>query len=454
MNINEKYTVKIEKMINEGLGLAKIDGMPVFIDNSCPEDVLKVKITKINKNFLNAEIIEITEPSKYRIKPECSLSNVCGSCNWQHIDYNEQLRQKQKIVKETIKSIAGIDVDVKPTIPSPKISEYRCKVQMPVSQTKVSKRILSGYYKKKSHELINIKYCQMQPNIINEISEYIKIKAQELNISGYNEKNHTGILRHIIYRISSDYSKVLIIFVLNSNKIDNKICKLAEELNKKYTVITGICANLNDNRTNVILGNKTICIKGNDFYIEKLNNISYKISASSFFQINPYCAAEIFNTVKKLISDKITNPVILDAYSGVSSFGIWLSSVSKKVISIEEVKSASENAIENSRLNNINNLEVINGDAEIEFSKLIKNNIKFDVSIIDPPRKGCSVESISNLAALTSKYIIYISCNPATFARDLKILVNKGFMPEYVQPADMFPNTYHIETIALLKKLF
>ena len=446
-----EYVVKIEKMINEGAGLARIDNIPVFVDSACPEDVLKIKIKKINKNYFVGEIEEIIELSPYRIKPICALHNVCGSCNWQHIDYNEQLVQKQNIVKETLERFADFKGKIEKIIPSPKITEYRCKVQMPVTQTKVSKRILSGYYKKNSHELINIKYCPMQPNIINEINEFIKEQAQSLNITGYDEKKHFGLLRHIVYRISSDLSQILIIFVINSNKIDKNIRMLAELLFDNFSQITGVCANFNTQKTNVILSKETKEIIGNNYYLEKLGNYKYQVSANSFFQINPLCAKQIFDKVKELIADRITNPTILDAYSGVSSFGVWLSSIASKVVCIEESESASKDAIENIKLNNINNIEIINGDAAKQFKKLIEKGVKFDVSVTDPPRKGCSVDSIENLVQLTNKYIVYVSCNVSTLARDMKLLNEKGFKTVFVQPCDLFPNTYHVETIALFE---
>lgn len=453
MKKGEEYSVTVEKMLYGGKGLCKISGMPVFTDNSAPEDILKIQITNVNKNFAQGVIKQIEQPSKFRIPPVCTLSKVCGSCDWQYIEYNEQLKQKKQIIEETIKKFSGIDIKVNDIIPSPKISAYRCKVQLPYSETKVSKRLLSGYYKKNSHELINIKYCPMQPEIINEINEFLKDEAQKLGISGYNEKNHNGLIRHVIYRISSDLTQILLIFVLNSNTVDKNLKLLSDVLRKKYPVIVGICANFNTKRTNVITGDTTNIISGQDFYIETLENKKYKVSASSFFQVNPYCAKLIFNRVKELINDRIKNPSILDAYSGVSSFGIWLSNIAKEVTSIEEVKSASNDAADNIKLNNITNLKVINGDAGKEFEKLIHCGVKFDISVTDPPRKGCSTESIEYLSELTSKYIIYVSCNPSTLARDVKLLKERGFELEYLQGADMFPNTYHIECIAVLKKL-
>lgn len=452
MNINEILTLKIEKMLYEGKSLSRYNNMPVFISGGCPEDVVKVKLTKINKNYLNAEIVEIIEESQYRVKPFCPLHNVCGSCDWQYIYYDKQLSEKKNIVYETIKKITKEEFALENTVPSPKIKEYRCKVQYPVSQTRVSKRILTGYYKKNTHEIINIKYCPIQPNIINIINEKIKEKLSRDKICAYNEKKHTGLLRHIVYRISSDEKQLLIIFVINDKKIPDELVKISREISGEYAQIKGICVNFNDKKTNVIMSDKTSVIVGSDYIIEILDNIKYKVHANSFFQINPESAINIFNKLKELITQRIKNPVILDAYSGVSSIGIWLSSIAKKVVSVEECTAASNDARENVKINNITNLEIINGDASKVFNNFIKENINFDVTIIDPPRKGSDENALNTLTQLTKKYLIYVSCNPSTLARDMQILINNGFKAEYIQPFDMFPNTYHVETVVLFKK--
>ena len=452
MQINDILEVKIEKMLYEGKALARVENFPIFIENACTDDILKVKIEKVNKNYAIASIVEIIKPSEYRITPLCSMHNVCGSCNWQYIKYDRQLIEKQNIVYETIKHIAGMELSVNQTVKSPKTTEYRCKIQYPVSQTKVSKRILAGYYKKNSHELINIKYCPMQDKRISEMLEFIRVEAQKLNIAAYDEKSHKGLLRHIIFRESSDFKSVLVIFVINSNKIANEIKKLAEITASNFKEIVGVCANFNTKKSNVIMGSETTEITGDDYYIENLSGNQYKVSANSFFQVNPYCAELIFNETKKFIEATFKDkPTVLDAYSGVSSFGIWVSPVAKKVISIEEVEQATQNAKYNKKLNNVTNLEIMTGDAAINFEKLISNGTKFDVSLIDPPRKGCSEESLNYAMKLTKDTIIYVSCNPATLARDLKYLISNGCKVEYIQPFDMFPHTYHVECVAIIK---
>lgn len=452
MEKNREYIVTVEKMLYGGSCLAHIDNFPVFIDSACPGDIIKIKPKKINKSFMTSEIIEIITPSQNRVKPFCPLYNVCGSCDLQHISYEEQLKQKKIIVEDTLNKIAGIKQEVQDTIPSPKIKEYRCKIQYPVRQTQNSKRFLTGYFKKNTHELINIKYCPLQPDIINKLNEEIKEKIKELKITAYNEKTNEGILRHIIYRISSDLQRIIIIFVVNSEKLPSELMPAARFISEKYKTVKGICVNFNNRKTNVIAGEETISLIGDDFYEEKLSDKIYKVSKTGFFQVNPYCGEKIFDTVKKIIIENTEKPTILDAYSGVGAFGIWLSDIANEVVCVEEVKSASNDAKTNAELNSINNIKIINGDAAEEFRKLIERNITFDVSVTDPPRKGCSKESIDYLFKLTSKFIIYVSCNVSTLARDLKDFINKGFSVEYIQPADMFPHTSHIETIVLLKK--
>lgn len=448
---SEELEVTAQKLVYEGSAIAKVDGFPIFIDEACPEDRLKIKITKSNKKFAQAEIVEILEPSKHRVKPFCPMHSVCGGCGWQFVDYDFQLEQKRNIVEETVKKITGEEIEVKPVLPSPKIREYRSKVQYPVSQTKVSKRILAGYYKKNSHELVNIKFCPIQPKIIDKITEFIRVNAQELEISGYNEKSHKGELRHIVYRYSNSENECIIVFVVNSQNLSSKIKKLAKKVMNEFAHVKGCLVNYNTEKTNLIMTGETNKIFGENHVIEKIDGKSFKISANSFFQVNVGSAKNIFDTVKEIVKTNYPNARILDAYSGVSSFGIWLADAASEVVSVEETPSATKDAAQNVLLNNVTNLTALNGDAKKIFEELIEKGEKFDVTVLDPPRKGCDAKSLDFAVKLTSKSIIYVSCNPSTLARDLKYLHENGFKTKYIQPVDMFCHTYHIESIAWLE---
>ncbi len=441
-----------QKLVYEGAALAKPDGYPVFIDGACPGDKLKIKITKANKNFANAVIEEIIEPSPHRVKPFCPMHNVCGGCGWQHIDYDFQLEQKRNIVEETVKKITGEDIEVKPVVASPQTKAFRSKVQYPVSQTKVSKRLLAGYYKKGSHELVNIKFCPIQPKIIDKITDFIRQNAQELGISGYSEKSHKGNLKHIVYRYSRSENNLIVIFVVNDTQLRDKFKKLSKKLTDEFAHIKGCLINYNPEKTNLIMSNDTRKITGENFITEKIGDKIFKISANSFFQVNIGSAENIFNIVKDIIKNNYKDCRILDAYSGVSSFGIWLSDAAKEVVSVEEAPSATKDAAENVKLNNVTNLTALNGDAKKIFEELIAQGQKFDVTVLDPPRKGCEKESLDYAVKLTEKAIIYVSCNPSTLARDLKYLHENGFQTQYIQPVDMFCHSYHIESVAWLKR--
>lgn len=444
--------VVAQKLVYEGDALVKIDGYPIFIEGACPEDKLKIRITKANKNYANAVIKEILEPSPHRTKPFCPIHNVCGGCGWQHINYDFQLEQKRNIVEETIKKFTGKDIEIKPVLASPETKAFRSKIQYPVSQTKVSKRLLAGYYKKGSHELVNIKFCPIQPKIIDKITEFIRQNAQELGISGYNEKLHKGELRHLVYRMSKSENECIVIFVVNDTKLNDKFKKLAKKVMAEFAHVKGCLINYNTLHSNLIMTNDTRKIQGENHIIEKIDDKIYKVSANSFFQVNIGSAKNIFEHVKNIIATNYRNARVLDAYSGVSSFGIWLSDVAKEVVSVEEAPSATKDAAENVTLNNIQNLTALNGDAKKIFEELIQKGEKFDVTVLDPPRKGCEKESLDFAIKLSEKAIIYVSCNPTTLARDLKYLHENGFETQYIQPVDMFCHSYHIESIAFLKK--
>lgn len=451
MKINDELIVKIEKISNLGLGIARVDGQIIFVENACPEDELKVKIKKVNKNYANAEIIEIINPSKYRVTSFCPMQKVCGACQLQFIDYDYQLQIKTDIVKDALHSIAGLNLEVPKTIASPLTKEYRCKVQYPIGQTKVSKKILAGYYKQKTHEIVNIKYCPIQPQICDKIIDFVREKSFELGITGYKEQKHVGDLRHVVIRHSEATNKNLVILVINAKKSFKKIENLANEIYSNFKEVSGVCLNFNTNKSNLILTDKSELIVGKDFIKERIIDKTFKIGANSFFQINPKSAENIFAYVKEYIKNNFETPAVFDAYAGITTFGITISDICKKVVSVEECKEAVQLADEVIKNNDITNVELHNMDAEKFFEKeLNSKNRKFNITILDPPRKGSTEKTLENILKLTSDKIIYVSCNPATLARDLKFLITKGAKIDSIQPFDMFCHTYHVETVAII----
>lgn len=447
MNINDELVVRIEKLSNLGTGIARVDGFVIFVENACPEDELRVKVTKVSKNYANAKILEIIKPSPHRVEPFCALQKVCGACQLQFIDYDYQLELKRRMVEDAMRSIGGFDIDIHKTVSSPEIIAYRHKVQYPVSQTKVSRRILAGYYKPNTHEIVNIKHCPIQPRICDDIIEFIRIKCFDFGISGYNEKKHAGDLRHVVLRVSAATGMVLVTLVVNSKKVFPRLKDFCNEIFAEFKQVAGVCVNFNTKKTNVILSDETECVCGKDFVKEKILNKTFRIGANTFFQINPKSAENIFAYVKNYIKENFETPTVLDAYAGIATFGIIVSDVAQKVVSVEENTESIEKAREVLELNNIDNVELHNEDTA-KFCKKTKR--KFDVIILDPPRKGCSQESLNEVLRLSKGKIIYVSCNPATLARDLKYLCEQGCNIESIQPFDMFCHTYHVENVAVI----
>ncbi|MBQ4647510.1 MAG: 23S rRNA (uracil(1939)-C(5))-methyltransferase RlmD [Candidatus Gastranaerophilales bacterium] len=450
MKLGETVEVVIEKMVYGGDGLARIgeEQFVVFVKDSLPHDRLKIKITSLNKKFARGEIIEILE-SPNRIKPFCALYNACGSCDCQIASYDFLIKQKSEILKDIFKNIIN-EEKIFPVIPSPNDKFYRHKIQYPVQQTKNSKRILLGYYKKNSHDLTNIKYCPVQIEIINEIAQFIR---DNFELDCYNEKTHQGLLKNVLTRISSANGDILLTLILNCEESDfinyeSPIFRFFKKITTQFSAIKGGFVNFNPKKTNKILGKETLKIIGEDFIIEKLGNKSYKIGATSFFQINPKSAVNLFDIVKENIKP---NSTILDAYGGVGAIGIYVSEYASKITLVEENENAISMAYDNFKMNNIENFEILEGDAKKHFQNFEKEKRTFDYIILDPPRSGCESEGLKAIAKL-AKNIIYVSCNPQTLRRDMSLLIEIGFKPKFVKGVDLFPYTHHIEAVAVFER--
>lgn len=450
MKLGDILEVEIEKLVYGGDGLARVgaEEFVVFVKNSIPKDKLKIKITSLNKKFARGEILEILD-SPNRIKPFCALYNACGSCDCQIMSYEFLLRQKTNILKDIFKNVVCED-EIYPVISSKSDKFYRHKIQFPARQTKNSKRILLGYYKKNSHDLTNIKYCPLQVEIMNEIAQYIR---ENFKLDCYDEKTKKGLLKNVLARVSSYSGDVLLTLVLNCDEnkfseFDSLIFRFFKKLMSAFPAVKGGFVNFNSQNTNKILTDDTLKIAGDDFIIEKLGKKIYKIGATSFFQVNPETAAILFDVIKKNIKP---NSTILDAYGGVGAIGIYLSDYASKITLVEENKNAISMASENFKLNNVENYEIFEGDAKKHFLNFEKENKKFDFAILDPPRSGCEKEGLLTISKL-AKNIIYVSCNPQTLKRDMSLLIENGFKPKFIQGVDLFPYTHHIESVCLFER--
>lgn len=446
--MEKEFVVKIEKLASNAQGIARHEGAVVFVDNVCPEDECKVRIVKKHKSYYIAKVVEMITPSPYRVKPFCPIHSACGACQLQYIDYEQQLVIKRQIVQDMMR---GLDVEVQEVEPSPQTTEFRHKIQYPIRQTAVSKRILAGYFKPKSHDLVNIKYCPIQPKICDEIIEFVRENAPQHDVSGYDEKTHSGLLRHVVIRSSVRDNTQLVVLVINSDEITPAVRVFCETLFASFDSVVGVSVNFNPKKTNLIMTDNTQLVIGEEYIREDLCDTTFKVGANTFFQVNPKSADNIFRYVKDYISNNFDEPVILDAYAGISAFGLALAPIAKRVVSVEECTASVDLAKVIKEENNIGNIEMFNSDCSVFFEQEVKTTPKgYDVTILDPPRKGCSPESLDYSLKLTKSKIIYVSCNPATLARDLKYITEKGAKVVSLKPFDMFCHTTHIETVAII----
>jgi len=445
---NEEYIVDVIDNGFQGEGIAKIDGITVFVDQAIKGEKIKIKILKVQTNFAYGKIIEIIEKSSNRTDKDCSTYKRCGGCNLRHIKYKETLNIKKAVVENCMYKALKREVEVNDVIGMDNPLYYRNKLQYPVGMDK-EQNVIMGVYSSRTHNIIPTQECFIQNEecqiIANDIFEFIKAN----NISAYNEETLKGTLRHIIIRIGVKTNEVLVTLVLNNNNF-KKEKELIEFLTKRHTNIKSIVKNFNTKNTNVILGDKTEVIYRDGYIYDILGDYKFKISPLSFYQVNPIQTEVLYNTAINSLNNK-NGDIALDLYCGIGTIGIFASKYFKKVYGVEIVEQAIEDAKYNAKINNIDNIEFFTGDVEKVLPKIIeRDNLKPNVVFVDPPRKGLDKNTIDVLQNLEPSKIVYISCNPATLARDVSLLEEK-YELKNVQPVDMFPYTSHVECCALLE---
>lgn len=447
INKNEEYIVEIIDNGYQGEGIAKIDGMTVFIDNVLKGEKVKIKILKVLKTQCYAKVIEIIEESENRSKSDCEPYGKCGGCNLRHMNYQETLNLKKSIVETDLKK-AGIDnVEVKNCMGMENPYNYRNKLQYPVGMSKEGP--VMGVFAKRSHRIIPNENCHIQNKLTQTIAKDVFKFIVENNIPVYDEEKGTGEIRHIYLRIGVKTNEVMLVLVTNKKKITKKK-ELVQFITKKYPEIKTVVKNINTKSTNVILGQENEVLFGDGYITDNLLGVTFKISPMSFYQVNPIQTEKLYTAA--IEGAKLTGiETIFDLYCGIGTIGICALNKAKYLYGIETVPQAIEDAKENAKINNIQNAEFIVGNVEDELPKLIEEkNVKPDVVFIDPPRKGCENVAIETLLKIKAKKIIYISCNPATLARDLAKL-KEIYEVKEVQPVDMFPFSNHCEVISVLK---
>ncbi len=446
---NECYDLRIESLNNEGEGVGKVDGYTLFIPGAIPGDHLKVKVLKLKKSFGYAKIEKILEPSVNRCLPVCSKADQCGGCQLQHLRYEAQLNFKRKKVEDALKRIGGFeDVKVNATLGMDNPYHYRNKAQYPVRE--IGGTIEVGFFANRTHRVIPIETCSIQNEVNELIIDEIKKYMRANRVLAYNEDLHQGLVRHIVIRNTKDFVSFNVTLVINGNKIPNEQ-DLIDRLTRVSSV-EGICININKEKTNVIMGETTKVLHGNLYLVDSIGDISYRISPASFYQINPIQTGKLYK--KALEYAGLTGEeIVWDAYCGIGTISLFLAQKAKRVYGVEIVQEAILDAEYNKALNGIKNVEFFVGKAEEVIEEKYKEGIVADVIVVDPPRKGCDVALLDTMIKINPKRIVYVSCDPATLARDAKILGQGGYVIEAVQPVDMFPMTVHVESVCLLQKI-
>ncbi len=468
--------LKIESLIFGGEGLARYKGMVIFIPFTTPGDEVDVEIEEVKKNFARARLMNIIKPSVHRISPlcpnffnfqaltSCSKENLpsetdriyCGGCVWQHIDYATQLKQKTYLVKEAIAYIGKLkDVVVHDIIGAKNEFSYRNKVQEAVG-TKIvenKKELICGFYAPESHRLLDIKSCYLQPTVANEIIYFTKDIFNEYGLTAYDEEFNRGIIRHLIIRQSLRTREAMLIIVTRDKNLPNTP-ELIQKLTSNFPQIKSIIQNINNKKTNRILGDYSKLLFGKETISEKIGHLNFKISPTSFFQVNTHQAEVLYKTIEKFLNKSYQSQtsIIIDVFCGTGAIALWASQFSEKVYGIEVNESAIKDAIANTELNNITNCEFRLGEAELVLRRMYKQGLKPNTVIVDPPRKGCGRPVLDAIKNLNPENIIYVSCEPTTLARDLHYLDKLKYKTIEIQPIDMFPQTSHIECVVRLKR--
>lgn len=449
---NEYYDVVFEDLTHEGAGVAKVDGFPVFVPNALPDEKAKIKVTRVKKGFAFGRLIDLKEESRFRTKAPCPIYKQCGGCQLQHINYEGQLLYKQKQVKDVLERIGKLDlsrVTVHPTLGMEDPWNYRNKAQVPVGTREGG--LVAGFYQQRSHEIIDMNKCLIQQSENDRVVQAIKEICNRYGIKAYDEERHKGWLRHIMVRYGAATGEMMVVFITKTNDFQHKNA-IMKEITASFPHVKSIVQNINPKKTNVIFGDETTVIWGEEYIYDTIGDIKFAISARSFYQVNPDQTKVLYDKALEY-AELNGEETVIDAYCGIGTISLFLAKQAKKVYGVEIVPEAIEDAKRNAELNGIENAEFEVGEAEVVIPKWYEEGISADTLVVDPPRKGCDEALLRTILEMKPKRVVYVSCNPGTLARDLRVLEDGGYVTLEVQPVDMFPHTSHVECCALLKKV-
>lgn len=452
MKKNELTQIRIETMGNAGEGIGRVDGYPLFVKDALPGDLAEVRLTKVKKTYAYARLERLLERSPYRTEPRCPLHRRCGGCQIQALSYEKQLEYKEDKVREDLIRIGGFaDPPVLPILGMENPWQYRNKAQFPFGRDREG-RIVTGFYAGRTHTIVPGTDCAIGVAENQVILELLLEFMEKYGIAPYDETTGKGLLRHALLRKGFATGELMVCLVINGRKFPH-----VEELADRLFEIPGMTSftlNVNRKNTNVILGEEVIPVRGQTYITDRIGGISYQISPLSFYQVNPLQTEKLYQTALDY-AGLTGGETVWELYCGIGTISLFLAGSAGKVYGVEIVSQAVEDARRNAALNGFTNVEFYQGKAEeVLPEKYEKDGIRADVMVIDPPRKGCGAACLETMLLMEPERIVYVSCDPATLARDLKILCADGrYELVKVQPVDMFPHTAGVETVCLLSKL-
>ncbi len=447
MKKNDILTLEITAITNEGSGIARHEGMAVFVPFTAVGDVISCRIVKVLKSYAYGRIENIFTPSPDRIENDCPVFGKCGGCAFRHISYEAELSAKEGFVRDAFARIGGITPEFLPIAPSPRTEGYRNKLQMPVSRGE-NGEYSCGFFSERSHRVVPVEKCLLQPGEFSEITAFLLEAAKRLHISVYSEEKHEGVLRHIFLRRGNYSGEICLCLVARKNAPDFR--RLAAEAMERFPAIKGVVLNINPDKTNVILGEKEIVLRGEAVIRDTMCGNSVEISPKSFYQVNTPAAENIYRQAAEFAQPE--GKTVLDLYCGAGTIGLSMAARAKRVIGAEIIPEAVENAKRNAARNGCGNAEFFCADAGQAAARFAAEGVKPDVIVLDPPRKGCDEATLCACAEMHPERIVMISCNPATAARDAKRLGELGYRAVTARAFDLFPRTTHVECVVLLTR--
>ena len=442
---NQIYETEIVDYTAEGQGVAKIEGCAVFIPNALVGEKCRVRIEKAQKTWAAGKITEVLEKSPHRVNRECPVAKLCGGCDFWHMDYEEECRLKADRVRQALNRIGGESLEEIPLLSAPTCYGYRNKAQYPVSSKK--NRVFAGFFRAGTHQVVENERCLILPEETDKVKELVISYVNQFHISAYDEETHKGLLRHIYVRRGAVSGQVLVCLVVNGRKLPH-VNSLIEKL-KAVPGFTTLVLAVNTRPGNAILGDEFITLYGSGYIEDTLCDLTFRLSPRSFYQVNHHQAQRLYEAA--ISQAQITKEdLVLDLYCGVGTITLAMAKAAGKVIGVEVIEQAVQDAKENAIRNGIENAEFFCGDAGKAALELEEAGIRPDVIVVDPPRKGLNADTIEALDRMSPRRIVYVSCDPATLARDVALLKERGYTLKNAMAADLFPRCAHVESIVCL----